>query len=458
MDRVLVNTGLEILSEEPKPLSRRELRKVVMAVGVGNYLEYFDWGLYGFFAPTIGTQFFPGEDPAIQLLSVLGVFAVGFFFRPIGGLVLGSMGDRLGRRAALSMSLIIMGAATTAIGLLPTYAQIGLWAPILLVTFRCVMGFSTGGEFTSSMTLLLESVPASRRGRYGSLQPIVSALALITASLLALWLTLSLDEAKLTAWGWRVPFIAAAALTAFGLWLRLRLEDSPVFQMLESSNELDERSVWYKLTANVKPISVVIAVTAVQGVGYYYLATYAVNFLSVNLGVAREASLIISLMILAGYAIMCFFAGLLLDRLGRRSVQLVGTLGFVVLTIPAFLLVSTGQFVWISLGLLLLAACQSLTVTSMALIVVEMFPSRSRSTGSAAGVNLGIVLIAGPGPYIANWLVVVSGEPMAAAFYLFAVALIAFPIMFKWLPETRGRDLASLAGAMEERKRATVAN
>lgn len=433
--------------------SPKEVRKVVLAAAVGNYLEYVEWGLYGFFATVIGSQFFPGSDPAVQLLSVLGVFAVGFFFRPIGGLILGPIGDRFGRKTAMAISLIVMGAATTLIGLLPNYAMIGVWAPILLVTLRCVQGFSTGGEFTSSVTLLFESLPVERRGRFGSLQPIVSALALVTASLAALLLTSTLSEADLAAWGWRIPFVAAAFLTIFGIWLRLRLEDSPVFQTLESTKKVARTSVWRTIGLNAKPIVVVMAVSAVQGVGYYYLGTYAVNFMTVTIGITRSTALTITLLTLVAYAIMCFFAGKLLDRVGRRPVQLAGVLGFVILAIPAFLLMSTGNFVLIALGLLILAVCQSLAVVSHVLIVVEMFPSNSRATGAAAGSNFGIVLIAGPGPYIASWLVASTGMPLSAAFYLLIVALVGFFVLLKLLPETRGRDLLSLDNAFEEARR-----
>lgn len=434
--------------------SKSELRKVVYAAGIGNFLEYFEWGLYGFFATIIGAQFFPGEDPATQLLSVFGVFAVGFVFRPIGGLVLGPLGDKVGRRAAMATSLIIMGVATTAIGLLPPQAVIGVWAPILLVTFRCLQGFSTGGEFTSSMSLLMETVPVKRRGRYGSLQPIASASALIAASLSALVLTSALSEEALSSWGWRIPFVFAAVLTAFGIWLRLRLEDSPVFQALESHDKVTKQSVWRMIGKNIKPILVVTAVMGVQAVGYYYLGTYAVNFLTTTLEIERTASLVISLIILVSYAIMCYFSGLLLDRFGRRPIQLVGVVGFIIVSIPAFMLMSTGNFVLIGLGLFLIAVCQSFAVVSMTLIIVEMFPSSSRATGAAAGVNLGAVLLAGPTPYVASWIVLSTGNPVTGAAWLIAVAVVGLLIMIKGLPETRGRDMLSNKNAFEEAREA----
>ena len=430
--------------------SRRDLRRIVLAAGIGNYLEYFEWGLYGFFATVIGAQFFPNEDPAVQLLSVLAVFAVGFVFRPIGGLVLGPLGDRLGRKVALASSLVIMGVATTLIGLLPGYAAIGVWAPILLLALRCMQGFSTGGEFTSSMSLLLESVPLERRGRYGSLQPIVGALALITASLLALTLTATLTPDDLASWGWRIPFVSAALLTVFGIWLRVRLEESPVFSALKSRDEVAKQPIRRVLRRNLKPILVVMFIAGVQATGYYYLATYAVNYLTVTIGIDRHTALLTNTAVLAVYAFMCWIVGRLLDVVGRRPMQLAGVLGFVFLSLPAFMLIATGNLALIAVGLLVIATCQATVVVSHVLIIIEMFPSDSRATGAAAGENLGIVLLAGPGPYVASWIVIATGHPVTAGIYLCVVAVIGFVVMYKAMPETRGRDLMSTSDAMEE--------
>jgi len=420
-----------------------DLKRVAIAVGVGNFMEWFDWGLYGFFAVVIGKQMFPNDTPATQILATLAIFAVGFVLRPLGGIVLGPIGDKHGRKVALSISLLLMGISTAFLGLLPTYAQIGIWAPILLLLIRCIQGFSTGGEVTGANAFLVESAPMERRGLVGSIGSATSAFALMMASLTALIFTTSLSTADLESWGWRIPFIAAAPLSFAGLYLRLKLEDTPVFNQIKAENRIDHSSLWTKIRKDYRPILLTFAVGAVQGVGYYYLAAFAVNLLIVSVGLTRPLALTISTITLAIYLCLCVVAGHLVDKHGRRSINMVGTIGFIVLLVPAFKLISTGDVTLIIAGLSMIALCQSLASVSTVVLMVELFPAGSRSTGSATGFNLANVLVSGPGPYVATWLGVVTGNPIAPAGYLIAVSVIALPIIIRFLPETKGRDLAS---------------
>lgn len=431
------------------------MRKTAIAVGIGNFMEWFDWGLYGFFATVIGSQFFPGSSPAVQLLSVLAIFAAGFVFRPIGGFVLGPIGDKVGRKVALSLAVILMGVGTTLIGLLPSYATIGIAAPILLLVLRCLQGFSTGGEATGSNAFMVESAPANKRGRYGSINSVSSALALVSASLLALFITNVLSTEDLESWGWRIPFLLAAPLTIAGLYLRLKLEDTPVFTNLAKEDRIDHSSIWAKIRKDKRPVLLTLAIGAVQGVGYYYLGTYAVNLLTISVGLERSVALTLVSICLAIYAGFCVGAGLLVDRIGRRKVNIAGTIGFIVLLFPAFALLSTGNFTLIVIGLLVIAASQALVSVSTVVLMVELFPASSRATGSAFGFNFANVLIGGPGPYIAAWLALVTGSAIAPALYLVVVSILALPILLKWLPETKGRDLSS---SLDVEHRATQRN
>ncbi|PWV80156.1 MFS transporter, MHS family, proline/betaine transporter [Prauserella marina] len=422
---------------------RRDMRRVAIAVGIGNFMEWFDWGLYGFFATIIGAQFFADSSPVVGLLSALGVFAVGFVFRPIGGFVLGPIGDKYGRRVALSIAVLLMGFGTTMIGLLPTYAEIGIWAPILLVLMRCIQGFSTGGEATGANAFMVESAPGHQRGRYGSINSASSAAALLSASLLALWLTTSLSEDDLNSWGWRLPFILCAPLALAGLYLRLKLEDTPVFEHIKQEQEIDHSSLWRKIARDRRPVLLTLAIGAVQGIGYYYLGTYAVNLLTVSVGLERADALALIAVALAIYIGFCVAAGFAIDRFGRRSVNLVGTLGFVLSLFPVFALLATGEGVLIVLGLIVLGLFQSLVSVSTVVLMVELFPSTSRASGSAFGFNFANVIFSGPGPYIAAWLAASTGSAVAPAGYLVLVSLLALPILYRWLPETKNRDLNS---------------
>jgi MHS family proline/betaine transporter-like MFS transporter len=250
---------------------------------------------------------------------------------------------------------------------------------------------------------------------------------------------LSADE--LQRWGWRIPFLAAAPLALVGLYLRLKLEDTPVFNQIKRENRIDTSSLWSKVRKDFRPILLTFAVGGVQGVGYYYLAAFAVNLLIVTVGISRPVALTLSTIVLAIYLCMCILAGHLVDRFGRRSMNILGTAGFIVLLVPAFKLIATGDFTLIVVGLCMVAICQSLVSVSTVVLMVELFPAGSRSTGSSTGFNLANVIVSGPGPYVATWLGVVTGSPIAPAGYLIAVSLIALPIIYRWLPETKGRDL-----------------
>lgn len=416
-------------------------RKTALAVGIGNFMEWFDFAVYGFFASTIGKLFFPESTPTLALLSAFAVFAVGFIMRPLGAFILGPIGDKHGRKAALVWSVLLMGGATTVMGLLPTYAVAGLLAPILLVLLRCVQGIAAGGEWSGSAAYLVESAPNNKRGLYASLISGTAALAFIVGSFVALGLSSALSPEDLSGWGWRLPFLLAAPMSLAGLYIRMKLGDTPVFESLKSEERVAASPLTKAGTKGLKPILITFAFSSVSGLGIYYLATYMNNHLTTSLGLDRGAALALSGAGLFVYLLMCPLAGILSDRHGRRSLNLLGTAGFVVLSIPAFLLIGTGNGFAIVAGLILFGACQALCSVTNVVLLVELFPASTRSSGSALGYNLGLALIAGPGPLIAAALANATGTSTAAAWYMAVVALIAAPILFKWLPETFKRDI-----------------
>lgn len=422
-------------------LSRATRVKTAAAVGIGNFMEWFDFAVYGFFATIIGRLFFPESTALVSLLASLSVFAVGFLMRPLGGLILGPIGDKHGRKTALVLSVLLMGGATTIMGVLPTYATVGVVAPVLLLILRCIQGVAAGGEWSGSAAYLLESAPNNRRGVYASLISGTAALAFVAGSLFALWLNNSLDAAQLDAWGWRIPFLLAAPMSLIGLFIRMRLGDTPVFEALKAERDVADAPLKAAGTKNLKPVLITFALSAVSGLGIYFLATYINNYLSVTAGLSRPDALLLSVIGLSLYMLMCPVAGALSDRYGRRIVNLTGTAGFVVLTIPAFMLLSTGSSVPIVVGLALFGVCQALcSVTNVALLV-ELFPASTRSSGSALGYNLGLALIPGPGPLVAAALVASTSNPVSPAWYVVAVALPALLAIAKWMPETYKSNL-----------------
>jgi MHS family proline/betaine transporter-like MFS transporter len=429
-----------VSTNEPDP-HHQKLGQAAFAVGVGNFMEWFDFAIYGFFAVIIGQLFFAGEGPVVELLSSLAVFAVGFFMRPLGGFILGPIGDRYGRRAALSISVLAMGVATTLIGFIPTYASIGVLAPVLLVLLRCLQGLSAGGEWTGSAAFLIEGAPKARRGLYASVISATAALATVAGSGFALWLTTILTEDQLLDFGWRIPFWAAGPLAAVGLFVRLRLDDTPVFRQL--AEERKTATSPKKKTFSLKATLLTICFAAVQGTGYYYLATYVVNYLQVTIELPRSNALLLSGIGLFIYMLFCPLAGIISDRYGRRRPNLIGTIGYILLPVPVFMMMSTGNPALIVLGLLLLGATQCLVSVTTVVMLVELFPASSRATGSAIGFNLALAFIAGPAPYAGAFLAASTGSAVVPALYLVVLAVIAFVVLVRWLPESSRQDIFS---------------
>lgn len=422
---------------------RGALAKVAVAAGIGNFMEWFDFAVYGFLATTIGALFFPDDDPAVSLLSSLAVFGVAFFMRPLGGFVLGAIGDRKGRKWALTLTVTMMGATTALIGVLPTYRDAGLAAPALLVLLRCLQGFSAGGEWSGSSAFLLEFAPRGRRGVLGSIISATAALATVAGSLIALVLNVGLGHEAMNSWGWRLPFLGAAPLALVGLYLRLRIEETPVFRTLRQERAVVEKPLRAAGGRNLKAILVCFCFASVQGLGFYYLATYVVNYLSTTVKLSPTTALALSGTGLLIYALLCPLAGRLSDRLGRRPVNVVGSAAMAVLVFPGFMLLSTGGTAEVLLGLVVLGCCQSMVSVTTVVLLTELFPSATRGTGSAVGFNLGLALIGGPGPFVATAIAGASSYRPMPAVYLAVVAAAGFLVMLRWLPETRDRDLGA---------------
>lgn len=422
-------------------LSRAARRKTALAVGIGNFMEWFDFAVYGFFAAIIGKLFFPDSTPVLSLLSAFAVFAVGFIMRPLGAFILGPIGDKHGRKAALVLSVLLMGSATTLMGFLPTYTAVGILAPVLLVLLRCVQGVAAGGEWSGSAAYLVESAPSTRRGLYASLISGTAALAFIVGSFVALGLSTGMSPQDLSSWGWRLPFLLAAPMSLAGLYIRMKLGDTPVFESLKTEERVTASPLAKAGTKGLKPIMLTFAFSSVSGLGIYYLATYMNNHFTTSLGLDRGTALALSGLGLFIYLLMCPAAGALSDRYGRRRLNIAGTAGFIVLSVPAFLLMATGNPFAIVAGLILFGACQALCSVTNVVLLVELFPASTRSSGSALGYNLGLALIAGPGPLIAASLASATGTSTSAAWYMVIVALVATPVLLKWLPETFQRDI-----------------
>jgi MFS family permease len=422
---------------------RRVPTRVILAACVGSALEWYDFFLYGtasalVFAPL----FFPKSDPIVGTLLSFLTFGVGFIVRPFGGVLFGILGDRLGRKPVLVATLLMIGVGTTAIGFLPTYASIGVWAPLLLVALRVVQGLGAGAEYGGAVILLVEYAPARHRGFWGGFAPLgVSIGNLLAAGALALVTLLSQDA--LMSWGWRLPFLASAVLILLGLYVRLRVMETPVFrEAVAGRHKIERNPAMAALRLHPRNFLVLLgARMAENGLGYLF-PVFGLGYVVTTLGVTR-ADALSALMLAFGmelFTILGFSA--LSDRVGRRPVYMFGALSGIALAFPFFWMVGTREWVWIAAAFILARAIVTAAMFGpQAAYFAELFPPQRRFAGFAFARELGSLLSGGPAPFVATALVIWSGGawwPVA----LYVILLSAITAVAIWFgPETYTEDI-----------------
>jgi MHS family proline/betaine transporter-like MFS transporter len=413
------------VDKKSSPIS---LTRTALAGAVGNVLEWYDFGLFGFFAPVIGRLFFPNEDNlVVRLLETYGIFATGFLARPLGGVLFGYIGDRLGRKRALELSVLLMAVTTALMGLLPTHASAGLAAPLLLTLLRLLQGLSVGGEYIGSMSFLSEHAPADRRGFIGSWSGFSVVLGSLLGSGVAAMCTGLLSESHLASWGWRVPFLCGILIGLAGLWLRMGVEESPSFQKIQKAGKLADNPVAEAVRNNWGAILTTLGLTGISSVGYYlpfvWLPTWLAQIKQPPLteGQALTANTIALLALL----ILTPFTALISDRIGRKPMYWASAAGYALLTYPVFLMMSGGGFPSAVLGGLVFAACSGPYSGCMAATMVELFPTRTRYSGVAIGYNVGQAVLGGTAPFVGTALINLTGHALAPTYYLIVCALAA---------------------------------
>ncbi|WP_312932835.1 MFS transporter [Pseudomonas sp.] len=412
------------------------LRRVIAASAVGNFVEWFDFAVYGFLATLIASQFFASSDPSVGLLKTFAVFAVAFALRPLGGVFFGGLGDRLGRKRVLSMTILMMAASTTVIGLLPTYASIGLMAPILLTLARCVQGFSAGGEYAGACAYLMEHAPREKRAFYGSFVPVSTFSAFACAAVLAYALEANLSAEAMNSWGWRVPFLIAAPLGLVGLYLRWRMEETPAFRAAMAQGTPHAHSPLKEtLRHHGRSILNLGAFISLTALSFYMFTTYFATYLQLVGNLSRAQSLLVTTVALVFAAVGCPLAGALSDRIGRRRTVVFACAWVIVFVFPAYWLASSGSLSYALVGVILLAVGALTSGVVTAALLSESFPTRTRYTASAITYNVAYTLFGGTAPLVATWLITQSGSSLAPAFYLVAIALLAL-VGGLALPET----------------------
>ncbi|TCW85596.1 proline/glycine betaine transporter ProP [Burkholderia sp. SRS-46] len=405
------------------------LRRAVGAMALGNAMEWFDFGVYSYIAVTLGKVFFPSSNPSAQLIATFGTFAAAFLVRPIGGMVFGPLGDRIGRQRVLAMTMIMMAAGTFAIGLIPGYASIGIMAPALLLVARLVQGFSTGGEYGGAATFIAEFATDKRRGFAGSFLEFGTLAGYILGAGTVAALTASLSQEQLLAWGWRVPFFIAGPLGLVGLYIRMKLEETPAFKKEAEAREADEKTRPKQpfvplLAQQWRPLLQCVGLVLIFNVTDYMALSYLPSYLSATLHFNESNGLFLVLLVMVLMMPMTLFAGHLSDRVGRKPVMMFGCVGLLVLAIPALLLVRTGAMLPVFGGMLILGALLSTFTGVMPSALPALFPTKIRYGALAIGFNVSVSLFGGTTPLVAAWLVDRTGDLMMPAYYLMGASVI----------------------------------
>ncbi|MEV5846854.1 glycine betaine/L-proline transporter ProP [Streptomyces sp. NPDC051985] len=426
------------------------VKRAVKAAALGNAMEWFDFGVYSYIAVTLGKVFFPSGNPTAQLLSTFGAFAAAFLVRPLGGLVFGPLGDRVGRQKVLAVTMIMMAAGTFAIGLIPSYATIGVGAPILLLAARLVQGFSTGGEYAGASTFIAEYAPDKRRGFFGSWLEFGTLAGYIGGAGLVTLMTALLSSDDLTAWGWRIPFLIAGPMGIIGLYLRMRLEETPAFAAEVAKSERSRPKVPLRemITGQWRALLLCMALVLVFNVTDYMLLSYMPSYLTSELKYDETHGLLVVLGVMALMMIVQPFAGSLTDRVGRRPVIAAGCAGFLFLSVPALLLIRDGSLLAVALGMGALGLLLVCFTAAMPAALPALFPTRVRYGSLSIGFNISVSLFGGTTPLVVTALIGATGNMMMPAYYMMAAAVIGGFAAWR-MTETAGKPLPGSAPAME---------
>jgi MHS family shikimate/dehydroshikimate transporter-like MFS transporter len=436
---------MSILNEakQQEPKSATTSMRNVSAAGVsGSILEWYDFYTYGTAAALIfPAYFFPSVSPAVGVLASFATFALGFFARPVGGVLLAHYGDRVGRKGVLLFTIVVMGIATVLMGVLPSYAQVGIWAPILLIVLRLVQGFAAGAELGGASLLSAEQAPEGRRGYFASLPTIGVTGGLLLATAVFALVSL-LPAAQFDSWGWRLPFLFGIVLVAIGFYVRTRVKESESFLAAKEKTATIKIPAIEVIRRQPKSFLIVLGATIAENGVFYILSVFLLSFMTNNFHFASNTSLLIIGVAAAVAMVTIPLFGALSDRVGRKPVYLGGAILSLVIAFPVFLLGSTGMSLLMGLAMVVGVAGGWAAMTSVkGSFYAELFPARTRFSGWSLGRELGSVLAGGLAPFIASALVLATGgQWWPVALYMVLLCIISI-IAVALAPETYRRGL-----------------
>ncbi|HEX5512167.1 MAG TPA: MFS transporter [Actinomycetales bacterium] len=414
--------------------------KVIRAAILGTVVEYYDFGIYGYMATMISAHFFLSEDPTAALLGTFAAFAVAFFLRVPGGIFFGHIGDKYGRKKSLTWTILLMAIATAAIGLVPTYATLGIWATALLVLARCMQGFSAGGELGGANAFVSESAPRQWRGFQTSMVNSGTYIGSLLAALVALGLNSAFSAEQVMEWAWRMPFVLSLVLGLVGLWIRASLDDTPQFEELEESGEVEKLPIKTLLTTSRGSIVRIIFLGAVITGGYYIASVYAATYLQTAGGHSPRVAFVSTSIAMVVGVICLPLSGYLSDLFGRRVMFFSGSGAAAVLGIPMFMLMEGDSALLAIIAQSTLFACVSVVNGASFAAYAEMLSAKVRYSGIALSNNVTNMLLGGTAPFIATLLIAKTGNNLAPSWYFVFCALLSLGAAF-FVKETKGTEL-----------------
>jgi metabolite-proton symporter len=408
-------------------MEKKKMNRVLVASLVGSSIEWFDYFLYGTVAALVFNQlFFVTEDPSIGILLAYASFALAFFIRPFGGIIFSHIGDRIGRKKTLVLTLSLMGIATFGMGLLPTYQAIGIWAPILLITLRLIQGLGIGGEWGGALLLAVEYAPAEKRGLYGSVPQMGITIGMLLGTIALSIMTL-LPEGSFMTWGWRVPFILSALLVIFGLWIRKGIDETPSFKEVQEKGEIPKIPLVTTLKTHWREVLIAIGAKVVETAPFYIFSTFVVSYATSNLGFSKTATLNAVMLGTIVTTILIPIMGALSDKVGRKPLYVFGTIAMALYAFPYFWMVKQG-----SVALLIIATVIGLGVIWAPITAVlgtmfsEIFSAEVRYTGISLGYQVGAALAGGTAPLVATALLLKFNDSyVPVALYIMFTALVS---------------------------------
>jgi MHS family proline/betaine transporter-like MFS transporter len=435
-------------------VDKSELHRAIAASAIGNATEWFDYGIYAYGVTFISAALFPGETGE-AILFALATFAISFLVRPLGGLFWGPLGDRMGRKSVLAFTIILMSAATFCVGLIPSYDTIGLLAPLLLVFLRMVQGFSTGGEYGGAATFMAEYAPDDRRGFYGSFLEFGTLAGFSSGAALMLGFDLALGSEAMAEWGWRLPFLVAAPLGLVGLYMRSKIEETPVFREIESRGQREPGTDVALRDLVVKywrPLLVMSGMVVALNVVNYTLLSYMPTYFQARLGLTTGQALIVPIIGMVFMMAFIPFAGALSDRFGRKPMWWASLVGLFVAVIPCYQLMATG-FVGAAVGFAILGLLYVPQLATISSTFPAMLPTPVRFAGMAIAYNVSTSLFGGSAPVFSSWLVQATGDLLAPAYLMMAACAVGL-LSVGFLVETAGRPIrgAQIPGTEASRR------